>query len=80
MMNKVIAVEDGLSPVKQFLQEKGYQVVSFQSGKTADAAVISGGDENMLGIQNIVQNGPVIDARGMRPEDVWRAIEGKWKH
>ncbi|NLZ38407.1 MAG: YkuS family protein [Firmicutes bacterium] len=79
-MNKVIAVEDGLTPVKEFLREKGYQVVSLQAGEKADVAVISGGEENMMGIQNIVQDGPVIDARGMRPEEVWQAIESKWIH
>lgn len=79
-MERTIAVEEGLTPVRKFLQEKGYHVVSLRSGENADAAVISGGDKDVMGIQTIVQDGPVIDARGMHPEDVLRAIEGKWRH
>ncbi|MCR3920944.1 MAG: YkuS family protein [Firmicutes bacterium] len=79
-MERTIAVEAGLTPVRKFLQAKGYHVVNLEEGHAADAAVITGGDANMMGMQTIVQDGPVIDARGMRPEDVLRAIEGKWRH
>ncbi|HHX73366.1 MAG TPA: YkuS family protein [Firmicutes bacterium] len=79
-MQKIIAVEESLTPIRKYLENKGYQVVGLHSGREADAMVISGGDENMLGMQTVVHNVPVIDARGMRPEDVLRAIEGRWQH
>ena len=46
---------------------------------TSDAAVISGGDKDVMGIQTVAQDVPVIDARGMRPEEVLQALEGKWQ-
>jgi len=79
-MEKIIAVEEGLTPIKRYLEKNGYHVVDLQSGRKAAAMVISGGDENMLGIQTMARDVPVIDARGMRPEDVLQTIEGRWQH
>ncbi|NLM45758.1 MAG: YkuS family protein [Firmicutes bacterium] len=79
-MEKIIAVEEGLTPIKRCLENNGYIVVDLQSGRKASAMVISGGDENVLGMQTVARDVPVIDARGMRPEDVLRAIEHRWQH
>jgi predicted CoA-binding protein len=76
---RTVAVEDSLTPIRQYLQEKGYEVVSLRPGHKADAAVISGGDKDVMGIQTVAQDVPVIDARGMRPEEVLQALEGKWQ-
>jgi hypothetical protein len=48
-----VAVEDSLTPIRQYLQEKGYEVVSLRPGHKADAAVISGGDKDVMGIQTV---------------------------
>lgn len=79
-MNRTIAVEDGLTPVKEFLQEKGYQVVSIRQGKNADAAIITGMDDNMMNMQDIVVDAPVVNAQGMTPQEVLHALESKWRH
>lgn len=76
-MPKRIAVEDGLSPVQRYLRENGYDVVSLNKQAQADnydCCVISGGDENVMGMQDTTTDVPVIDARGMTPEEVYRQV------
>lgn len=79
-MERVIAVEEGLTPVKEFLQEKGYRVVDIKRGQRADAAVVSGMDDNFMNMENAVMDGPVVNAQGMTPQDVLRELERKWRH
>ena len=79
-MERRIAVEDGLSPIKEYLQQKGYKVVNMQAIEGADAAVISGGDKNFMNMQNVVIETPVISAQGLSPEDVLKQLESKWLH
>lgn len=52
-MQKQIAVEPGLSNVRQALQAAGYQVVNLEQGQlqNVQCVVVSGGAENMMGIQ-----------------------------
>jgi imidazolonepropionase-like amidohydrolase len=79
-MERTIAVEEGLTPVKEYLQEKGYQVVSIKKGQKADAAVVSGMDDNFMNMEDVVMGAPVINAQGMTPQDVLQALERKWMH
>lgn len=76
-MSKRVAVEEGLSPINKYLQENGYEVVGLNASAQLDdydCCVISGVDENVMGMQDIVTNVPVIDARGMSPEEVYEAV------
>lgn len=79
-MERKIAVEDGLSPIKEYLQQKGYKVVNMKSLQQADAAVISGGDKDFMQIQDVVVDAPVVSAQGLTPEDVLKQLESKWLH
>ena len=79
-MERRIAVEDGLSHIKEYLQQKGYKVVNMKAIEDADAAVISGGDKNFMNMQNVVIDAPVISAQGLSPEDVLKQLESKWLH
>ena len=60
-MEKVIAIEDNLTPIKDYLEARGCLVVDIGSGWNipVDAVVISG---------------LVIEARGKTPEEVWDSI------
>lgn len=75
-MNKVIAVEDNLEPVKKYLTVMGCQVIDVEAAmnRNVDAVVLSGADENLMGIQDVVIDAPIINARGISPEDVWNSI------
>lgn len=76
---KSVAVEQGLSPVKQYLQQQGCEVVDMASDRKQQsgvcAVVITGADKNLMGIQTVVNNVPVISADGLSPEDVYHRVK-----
>ncbi|HHT70705.1 MAG: YkuS family protein [bacterium] len=70
-MAERIAVEEGLSNIKEHLSRHGYQVVGFDDGlHDAEAVVISGGDRDFLGFTEPHTGAPVISARGRSPQEV----------
>ncbi len=75
-MNKIIAVENNLAPIKDYLLDQGCQVIDVESAKNTrvDAVVISGSSKDLLGMQDVVIDAPVIDARGKTPNEVWHNI------
>ncbi|ADD02069.1 MULTISPECIES: YkuS family protein [Thermoanaerobacter] len=81
-MGKRIAVESQLSNIKDYLKQKGYEVVELKETLSEkndlnayDAIVITGQSRNMLGIDDVLTNIPVIDATGMTPFDVEESIK-----
>lgn len=80
---KNIGIEKGLTSVKDYLNQHGYMAneIDFSQKndksfiKNLDAIVLTGIDDNFLGIQNISTDVPVIDAAGLRPEDIVNLIE-----
>lgn len=79
---KRVAVESNLSPVQEYLSNQGYQVETLdvnsltQSGQQQyDAVVISGMDQNLMGIADVQVAAPVINADGLTPEEVANRIE-----
>jgi hypothetical protein len=79
MTMKSVAVEQGLTPVKQYLESQGCQVIEMAAeGKQQPgvcAVVITGADKNLMGIQTVVNNVPVISADGLSPEDVYHRVK-----
>jgi hypothetical protein len=75
-MNTVVAVDDRLAPVKNYLTQQGCQIIDIDTARhqQVDAVVLSGMEENLLGMQNIMVNAPVISAKGMTPEEIWQDI------
>jgi hypothetical protein len=75
-----VGVEQSLTDVQNALADKGYDVVPMKNegdAKGCDCCVISGQDENVMGIQNVATNGPVIDARGMNAEEICKQVESR---
>lgn len=75
-----IGVEESLSQVQHELQAKGYEVVTLkneQDAKGCDCCVITGLDENIMGIQNAVTKGAVINASGRTVEEICNQVEQK---
>lgn len=77
-----IAVQKGLTPVQEYLTERGYEVETidfdaFTKAQTEeyDAIVITGMYTNFLGLETTATNVPVIDATGMTPEEIYEQIE-----
>jgi hypothetical protein len=66
-----IAVEEGLTPVRERLEAAGYEVVPLGAGVRGVAAlVVNGMDANVSGEQRLAVAAPVIDAAGQSPEQV----------
>lgn len=73
-----IGVEPTLSNVKEALIEMGHEVIDLHNESDAsncDYAVITGLDENMMGIANVVTPGSVINAQGATTDEVCQMIE-----
>lgn len=82
---KNIAIQKDLTPIKNYLSEKGYNVQEFEGNtenavnqfRDADAIVVTGMNQNVLGIENTSTKASIIDANGMRPEEVEKIIQAK---
>jgi hypothetical protein len=79
---KRVAIENTLGNISDYLSENGFEVVQLdphtQTGielKNCDAIVISGMDDNMMGMTSLKTESPVIDAKGMTPRDVLSQIQ-----
>ncbi len=75
-----IGVEQSLTAVQEELKARGYDIIQLKQESDAsscDCCVITGQDENMMGIQNVVTDGSVIDATGMSAEEVRQQVEKK---
>ncbi|NLT93991.1 MAG: YkuS family protein [Clostridia bacterium] len=76
-MAKQIAVEKGLENVSQALKDAGYQVVNLENVnlQNVQCVVVSGGSENLMGIQDAETKAPVINAQGLSPQEIIQRIE-----
>ena len=77
-----IAIEPNLTPIKDYLSSKGYDVESIDFDKKSsnnggkfDAYIVSGMKRNILGIQDTVTKAIVIDASGLTPEQIYHELK-----
>lgn len=85
-MNRTIAVEHNLTPVMDYLSEKGYKVegIDFSSEYSKnidkyDALIVTGMNKDFLGVQDIISEIPVIDAKGLTAEQVYNQLTSSLK-
>ncbi len=72
-----IAVSETLSNVSQYLSDQGYDVITFNQtipNEQIDAAILSGENENMLGM---MEEGkfPIINAEGLTATEVFEQLQ-----
>ncbi|GAA0335293.1 YkuS family protein [Streptomyces gulbargensis] len=75
-----IGVEQSLSDVQEALRAQGYDVTELKQESDAngcDCCVITGQDQNVMGIQNAVTQGSVINASGLTAEEVCNQVKSK---
>lgn len=75
-----IGVEQSLTDVQQQLQSMGYEVVQLQQESDAqgcDCCVITGTDQNMMGVQDAAIQGSIINAHGMTSQEICQVVEDK---
>ena len=80
-MDKVIAVDETLEGLKEALVSRGYEVIGMGEVDTdrAHALVVSGLDQNIMGIQDIKTKVPVISAEGKTWEEIIKSIDAYFK-
>ncbi len=70
-----VAVEEGLSPVRELLASQGHRVVDPKTNLgDVDAVVLTGGDDDFLGNERTRTKAPVIDARGRSADSIVQEI------
>lgn len=82
-MTKKILVEEDLTPIRKYLENKGFDVETINDNsdlkekdlKNLQAIVISGHDMNMLGMHDIKTKAIVVNAEGRTPEEVYEEIK-----
>ncbi|UOR12992.1 YkuS family protein [Halobacillus amylolyticus] len=75
---KKVAIEENLSDIRSALQQKGYDLVTLQNNQDAqgcDCCVISGQDRDVMGMQDAVTNGVVINAHGRTADEVCQEVD-----
>ena len=82
---KKVAVQKGLSEVKDYLKDEGYTVKEFDNSKKNaghfldryDAVIVTGENQNIMGVQETISSTPIIDATGMTGEEIKKQIESR---
>lgn len=77
MKKRTVAVDDSLSPILDNLRRNGYLTVK-TGAQDVDAIIINGIDDNFMGMENIKQDVPIINAQGKTAEQVLRELEQKF--
>ncbi|MEW6724468.1 MAG: YkuS family protein [Bacillota bacterium] len=78
---RIVAVAEGLTPVTEELRSRGYEPVQLGDDLSAvgdvAALVITGLDSNMMGVEDILTEKPVITARGRTAREVADEVDSR---
>jgi hypothetical protein len=76
MQTATVAVDPDLSAFWEALRAAGYRVVSTdaEDAEHADAVVVDGMDDHLMGIETALTLAPVIDADGLTADQVVQAV------
>ncbi|WP_168198255.1 YkuS family protein [Crassaminicella thermophila] len=78
---KKVAVEKSLENVKNYLNNKGFDVADLESAttnlKNFDAIVVSGQNSNLLGMHDTSTKASVINAKGLTVEDIYEELNNR---
>ncbi len=78
-MQRKIAVDANLTPVRNLLEQEGYQVVPLSQLNSADCVVVTGGADNIMGIQTTSTKATIIAAPGMSAEEIVAQVKNNLK-
>ena len=80
-MRHLVAVEDGLTNVKQALEQNGFKAVDLsQNIANPVAIIVTGMDENFLGMETVTNEVPVINCTSMTAEQVVTEVQRRIVH
>ncbi|PFA68398.1 hypothetical protein CN378_07335 [Bacillus sp. AFS015802] len=75
-----IGVEQSLTNVVEALRAQGHEVVELKQESDAngcDCCVVTGIDTNVMGIQNVATQGPVIEASGLSADQICEEVQSR---
>ena len=77
MIQGIVGVEETLSNIMEALETEGYEVVTLNKANldTVDAIVVSGMDNNLMNIQDLEANVPVINAAGKSADEILAELD-----
>lgn len=81
-MKRKVAIEDSLTNISNYLRNQGLQVSNLSNERnfdSCDAVIISGQDENFMGMNDTATKTMVINAVGKTPEDIYNHINNNIK-
>lgn len=75
-----VAIEPNLTNVKDYLEDQGCECVTLDASNgdnlsIFDAIVITGQEDDILGIEDTNIDAVIIEASGMTPEEVYEEIQ-----
>lgn len=78
-MKRTIAVEEGLTDVRQMLEGEGFRVVPLdhQSAQWAGVIIVTGQDEDFLNMQAPLTAAAVINAEGKTAQEIVGQVQDK---
>lgn len=82
MKQKTIALEEGLGRFRQPLEEAGFSTVEItrfgeRGFNGADLVMVSGQNNNLMGIQTIGTPAPVINVAGLTAEEIVELVRDR---
>lgn len=75
-----IGVEQSLTNVQQALREKGHEVIELKQESDSNGCaccVVSGVDNNVMGMQDTSLQASVIDSSGLSADEVCQLVESR---
>lgn len=84
-MERHIAIEPKLTPLKDYLTARGYHVESksfgrstvLKTGAAYDAIIVANSPDKLIGLNDAGSGTVVIEAKGLTPEQIARELEIK---
>jgi hypothetical protein len=77
--SQTVYIEPGLGPVKEYLSQHGCAVKEANNGQAlsenACCMVVTGADNNLMGMQDVVVDIPIVNADGLTPEQVYQRVQ-----
>lgn len=72
-----VAIEDGLENVWQAVQQRGWSPIRYARGdeRSYDAIVLTGMDDDLMGVETTDTKAPVIAASGLSADEVVRRLD-----
>lgn len=65
-----------MSNIRSMLKDEGYHIVDMDDNvRNVDAVILTGMDEDLMGMEETMTDGFILDATGRQPEEILYDLE-----